>query len=741
MAEKIKDPGVQRYLDVMSTYDREFKRWEGRVEKIIKRYRDDRMQTTSQSHYNILWSNVQTLKAATFSRMPKADVSRRFKDNDPVGRVASMLLERALDFEITHSNDFEETLTACVYDRFLGGRGVSWIRYEPVIETVESEAMESISEDDITDDEGSEYLDIETTPVDYVHWKDFGHEVARSWDEVTMVWRKVYMTRGMLKDRFPDWADKIPLDSSPDDQKMKQTEGVGKRALIVEIWNKESKTVCWLSISLGKIIDEHDDPLQLEGFWPCPKPLFATMTNETLVPVPDFTLYQDQAGELDVLTDRIQGLINALKVRGVYDASTPELARLFTEGDNNTLIPVKNYSSFSEKGGMNGAVSLVDIRPIAEALSQAYQAMNQVKQQIYDITGISDIIRGASVASETATAQQIKGQYATLRLKTFQDDVAKFASAILKIKAQIICQHFQPETIVKIGGAAQMSPTDQQMIPQAIELLKNNPMRTFRVEVLADSMLLADEQQEKADRVEFLQATSSFIEKAVQGAQAAPQLTPLLMDLLKFGVTGFRVGRSLEGEFDALADQQKEEQAKKQANPQPPPPNPEAIKAQAEAQKSQTEAQMAQAKMQQEAQLEQVKLQLAQQEATTKAQMESQRLEFEKWKTQLDNDTKVLIAEMGAKTDLHLKSIDVNAAKEQETLTEMTPDGFEQPTSALSELIASINQNMAMMVQTQQQHNQDLVLQQQAAHDNLVGQLTKPKQVLRGADGKIIGVQ
>ena len=738
MAEKIKDPGVQRYLDVMSTYDREFKRWEGRVEKIIKRYRDDRMQTTSQSHYNILWSNVQTLKAATFSRMPKADVSRRFKDNDPVGRVAAMLLERALDFEITHSNDFEETLTACVYDRFLGGRGVSWIRYEPVIETMESEATESISEDDI-DDSDNEYLDIETTPVDYVHWKDFGHEVARSWDEVTMVWRKVYMTRSMLRDRFPDWADKIPLDSSPDDQKMKQTEGVGKRALIVEMWNKETKKVCWLSISLGKIVDEHDDPLGIEGFWPCPKPLFATMTNETLVPVPDFTLYQDQAGELDVLTDRIQGLINALKVRGVYDASTPELARLFTEGDNNTLIPVKNYSSFSEKGGMNGAVSLVDIRPIAEALGQAYQAMNQVKQQIYDITGISDIIRGASVASETATAQQIKGQYATLRLKTFQDDVAKFASAILKIKAQIICQHFQPETIVKIGGAAQMSPTDQQMIPQAIELLKNNPMRTFRVEVLADSMLLADEQQEKADRVEFLQATSSFIEKAVQGAQAAPQLTPLLMDLLKFGVTGFRVGRSLEGEFDALADQQKEDAKQKQQNPQPPQPNPEAIKAQAEAQKSQTEAQMAQAKMQQEAQLEQVKLQLAQQEATTKAQMEAQRLEFEKWKTQLDNDTKVLIAELSSKTDLHKTALNINAAN-AEGLTDISPDGIEQPTSALQGLVDSINNNMQMLVSVNQQHNMDLAMQQQQAHQALIEQMTKPKQVIRDANGKIAGV-
>jgi hypothetical protein len=649
-----------------------------------------------------------------------------------------MLLERALDFEITHSNDFEETLTACVYDRFLGGRGSSWIRYEPVIETMESESEESISEDDI-DDSDNEYLDIETTPVDYVHWKDFGHEVARSWDEVTMVWRKVYMTRGMLRDRFPDWADKIPLDSSPDDQKMKQTEGVGKRALIVELWNKETKKVCWLSISLGKVIDERDDPLGIEGFWPCPKPLFATMTNETLVPVPDFTLYQDQAGELDVLTDRIQGLINALKVRGVYDASTPELARLFTEGDNNTLIPVKNYSAFAEKGGMNGAISLVDIRPIAEALGQAYQAMGQVKQQIYDITGISDIIRGASVASETATAQQIKGQYATLRLKTFQDDVAKFASAILKIKAQIICQHFQPETIVKIGGVAQMSQDDQQLVPQAIELLKNNPMRTFRVEVLADSMVLANESQEKQDRVEFLSAASSFLERGAKVAQQAPSLVPLMMDMLKFGVTGFRVGRSLEGQFDNYADEQQAKQKQAQLNPPPPQPNPDVIKAQAEAQKSQTEAQMAQAKMQQEAQLEQVKLQLAQQEATTKSQMEAQRLEFEKWKTQLDNDTKVLIAELSSKTDLHKTALNINATN-AEGLTEISLDGLEQPTSALQGLVDSINNNMQMLVSVNQQHNMDLAMQQQQAHQALIEQITKPKQVIRDANGKISGV-
>lgn len=711
---------VQTYLDMFSQYDKEFAKWEGRVEKILKRYRDDRTTTTAQSHYNILWANVQTLKAATFSRMPKPDVSRRFKDSDPVARVASMLLERALDFEITHSEDFQHSLTACVYDRFLGGRGTTWIRYEPVIESAQFQVSET--EED-TESEG-EYLDIEQAPVDYVHWRDFGHQYGRTWAEVNCVWRRVYMNREALKERFPEdqfdmlWKQ-IPLDASPDEPRQKMTEGTVKQALIYEVWDREKKCVYWISKSMGKILDKRQDPLQLEEFFPCPEPIYSTLTNESLVPVPDFTLYQDQANELDTLADRIKGLVDAMKVRGFYDAANADLGRLFTEGDNNTLIPVKNYAAFAEKGGIGGSVQFVDLTPIANALNMAYQAMGQVKQQIYDITGISDIVRGASNANETATAQQIKGQYATLRLKTYQDEVARFASQILRIKAQIICQHFQPETIAKIGGAELLSDTDKQLVPQAMELLKDNPMRTFRVEVATDSMLYADEQQEKADRVEFLSSTSQFIEKAIQGAQAVPEMTPILMDLLKFGVQGFRVGRTLEGEFDTFADAEKEKQAQAQANPQPPQPTPEMLKAQAEMQK-----------MQMENQLEQMRMQL-----------ETQKLEFERYKADLDNQTKVVVAEINAKTDLHLKSLDINASREQETLTEVTPGGIEQPTSALSGLVEAINNNMASMVAVQAQHNQDLMMQQQAAHQNLVQQLTKPKQVVRGADGKIIGVQ
>ena len=714
-----------------------------RTDKILRRYRDDRQVNSTQTRYNMLWANVQTLKAATFSRMPKPDVSRRFKDNDPVGRVASMILERAMDFEITHYEDLKHCLESSVYDRFLGGRGSAWIRYEPKIESMDY----STSESDEDSDEAAEYLDSEAAPIDYVHWKDFGHEPARTWDEVNKVWRKVYMTRKALVERFgEELGNKVPLDSSPDDQKYKDSDGIGKKGLIIELWDRETETVLWISKSLNEILDERDDPLELEEFFPCPKPLYSTITNESLVPIPDFTLYQDQANALDILSTRISGLIDALKVRGVYDASEPTLQRLFTEGENNTLIPVKNWPAFSEKQGLRGAIDIVDITPIAMALKNAYEAMAQIKQEIYDITGISDIIRGQSNVIETATSAQIKSQFASLRLKEYQDAVACYASHILKLKAQVICGQFQPETLIKIGGVAQLMPDDQALVPQAIELLKNNPMRTFRIEVATDSMLYQDEQQEKADRVEFLGAVGTYLQKAVEASKAMPpEATPLLMDLLKFGVTGYRVGRELEGEFDTLADHIK--QASK--NPQPTPPNPEIIKIQMEAQarqaELQSEVQARDHEIQLEAQKQQAQAENDMKERQHKAELDQalakQKLDFDTWKTQLENETKILIAEMDAKTKLKAQYMSSNP---QDPLTHIDENGNPKLPDDITNLLHDVNSSMETLVNANmmaQQANANLVAQQQASHDMLINHMTKPKQVIRDVNGKIIGVQ
>ena len=744
---------VDALLTCVHQYDNEFKKWDARATKIIRRYRDDTRGATGNetARFNILWSNVQTLTPAVYSKLPNADVSRRFGDNDPVGRVASLLIERALDYEIEHYPDFRAAMRHSVEDRFLGGRGTAWARYDPHIKKQDM-PEDGLQITDITEEgdelggdihnqaagteEAPEEIEYECAPTDYVHWKDFGHSVARTWEEVTKVWRWVYMSKDALKERFgEDIANKVPLDSSPEQlNKYAQTNKTNDKARVCELWDKERGTVSWFTDSYPHMLDERDDPLELEGFFPCPKPLYATTTSDSLVPVPDFILYQDQANELDILTDRIDGLVKALRVRGVYDASQPALQRLLTEGDNNTLIPVDKWMAFSEKGGLKGAIDLLPIDTLAATLIQCYQAQQQIKGQIYEITGISDIIRGQSAASETATAQQIKGQYAGLRLRSMQEVVALFASELLRLKAQIICTKFQPQTILEYAAANQMSPADQQLIPQALQLMQNNPLRTFRIQVASDSLVQLDENQNKADRVEFLNAFSNFMREAVPAGQASPEMVPTLMEIMKFGIGGFKQARQIEGTIDVALQALS---AKAQQAQQNPPPNPEQMKMQADQQalqaKMQADAQMTQAKAQAEMQIEQMKAETQQQIEAAKQQHEAQlkmqemamREQYDRWKTELDAATKIMVARIAANPGMDLPMLEAQQAA-TDTITNELGDNVRM---ALDHMNNS-QTNMANM------HMEAM----QKLHDVLQS-ANAPKRVVRGPDGRAVGVE
>lgn len=747
--------GLQKLLHNVAAYDNDFKKWEARAQKIIKRYRDDnRSQNTNETaKFNILWSNVQTLIPAVYARLPKADVSRRFGDNDQVGRVASLLIERALDFEIEHYPDFRSTMKHSVEDRFLGGRGTSWVRYEPHVQAVGMpedglEITEDIDEPEagnqsLAGEEPLEEIEYECAPVDYVHWKDFGHSVARTWEEVTAVWRWVYMTREALVERFgEEVGNKIPFDAGPDTLKQYgQSTKEHTRAKICEYWDKETGKVYWFSKSMPNIIDERDDPLELEGFFPCPRPLYATVTSDTLVPVPDFVLYQDQANELDILSDRIDGLVKALRVRGVYDASQPALQRLMTEGENNALLPVDTWMAFGEKGGLKGAIDFLPIDMIAATLIQCYQARTEIKNQIYEITGLSDIIRGSSFASETATAQQIKGQYASIRLRAMQEDVALFATGLLRLKAQVICTKFTPETILMYAAANQMQPDDQQLIPQALALLKDKPLRNFRIDVAADSLVQLDEQKMKQERGEFLQAFGSFLREALPLGQQAPEMIPMIGELLKFGVTAFKGARQIEGAIDQSINRLVNKPA---AQPQP---DPEMLKMQADQQmaqaKMQADAQLEQAKMQATMQIEQAKLQLEQAKTQReveieqmRAQMDAQKMEFERqkvemeeqynrWKTELDAATKVTVARIGANPGVDIPLV-------------------EAATASAERMTAELGNDVQMALQNVERLQQDMaMLHDQTAGkiDNLMTVMAAPKRIIRGPDGKAVGVE
>lgn len=754
------DSTVQRLLTDISAYNSEFKKWEGRTTKIIRRYRDDQNtgtgMTNDAARFNILWSNVQTLVPAVYARLPKADVSRRFGDNDPVGRVASLLIERALDYEIEHYPDYRSSMRHAVEDRFLGGRGVAWVRYDPHIKQQDIpedglQITEDVEEGEIRDlnkkggdilsqaaavDEQPEEIEYECAPTDYVHWRDFGHSSARTWEEVTKVWRWVYMSKAAVEERFGSKvAKKIPFNSSPDGlTKYGQREKPNDKAKICELWDKETGKVYWLMENWPQLLDERDDPLNLEGFFPCAKPLYATTTSDSLVPVPDFILYQDQANELDILTDRIDGLVKALRVRGVYDASQPALQRLLTEGDNNTLIPVDKWMAFSEKGGLRGSIDLLPIETLASALINCYQAQANIKGQIYEITGISDILRGVGAASESATAQQLKGQYAGLRLRAMQESVALFASELLRLKAQIICTKFQPETILRLAAADQMSPADQQMIPQALQLMQDSPLRSFRIQVAADSLVQLDEAQNKQERVEFLSAFSNFLREAIPAGQASPEMVPMLMDMVKFGIGGFKQAAIMEGSIDAALQQMIAANAQKAQNPKP---SPEMLKIQAQQQmeqaKVQADVQNQQARAQADMQIEQMKAQIEtqlemqrqQHEAQLKLQELAAQEQFDRWKAELEAATKIMVARIGANPGMDIPMIEAQQAA-AETITAELGDNVRQ---AMDRMVQAQN-DMAMMHSQAMGKLQDVL---QAAN--------APKRVVRGPDGRAIGVE
>ena len=572
---------VKYWQDQIKLYEKEFEQFLKRGKKVYDRYLDERniqengSSNDGQSRFNILWANTETIFPAVFAKLPKPDVSRRFKDKDPAGRVASLILERCLEYEIEQYSDFESALRNSVYDRLLPGRGVAWVRYEPTF--IQGEPITGQITEDVGEGYEPEYEQVlakECAPVDYVNWMDFGHSCAKTYEEVRGVWRIVLMDKDALEARFGSIAEErgYSIDDIPLDKAQANLEGIPearqqdlKKSAVYEVWDKQEKKVYWIVNGMDIALDERDDPLKLEGFFPCPKPIYATTSTHSLVPVADYLQYQDQAQELDEITNRIKLLIKAVRVSGVYDGSQQEVGRLLNERGDNTLIPVDNWAMFGEKGGIKGVVDWFPVDMVVQCLQQCYVAREQIKQVIYEITGIADILRGQSQASETATAQQIKANYAGLRIRNLQTEIARFARDLIRLKAEIICQFFSDETLINMSGAQFMSDEDKQYVGEALQLLRNDVLRTFRIDIESDSMVEADEAAQKEQATELLVGTADFMNKVTTAVQGAPELAPLLMEVFMFALRRYKVGKSIEGQYQQTFDAMLE----KLQNPQP----------------------------------------------------------------------------------------------------------------------------------------------------------------------------
>jgi hypothetical protein len=566
-------------------------KWRASSDKVVKRYLDERDDTpvveagdgASARKYNIFWANTQIIKAALYATPPKPEVQRQYGDaKDDVARTASLMLQRMLTFGLNRDHsDMHTAFKVAVEDRLIPGLGQVWLRLDVDTEVIPAQPA-------LLDDFGVEIMP--ATPegerivdqkvlTDYVHWRDFLWEPCRVWSECGWVARICWVRKKDFIKKFGQakYDEVKSTAKSAKDADGKYPKGfTDGKIKVYEIWCRDTNKVYWISTFVTTILKEQDDPLQLDNFFPCPEPLLSTHTTNDFLPRSDYVMVQDQYEELDILNNRIAILTKALRVVGVYDKTNAELSKLLT-GNEFAMIPVDNWAAFSETGGLKGQVDWFPVEVIAEVLMKLMEQRIAVINQIYELTSISDIMRGASNPRDTLGAQKLKAQYSSVRLQLSQQDVGKFVREALRLKVEIICRHFEP---IQIYEQSQIKFTESlQYAEQAIELLKDYRSAEYRIDVGEETLSLADYNAERELRVQYLTAVGQFVSQAGQIIEPMPEALPYLLKMIAWVTASFRGASDIESVLDEAINAA----TKKSQQPQPPPPNPAVVKAKAEA--------------------------------------------------------------------------------------------------------------------------------------------------------------
>lgn len=573
---------------------------------VDKEYRGE---NSASNKLNLFFSDSQT-KMSQLSGNPKVRARRRYADaNDDVARVSATVLDRVLNSDIQRDTDgYRKALELAKQDRFLPGMGQ--VRFRYVVKTEPVETTDEAGE--VVKGERKSFEDVET---DYVKWRRFLWDPSEIWSDVQAVYYGLDLSRAEWEKQFPDKPFKAK--GSEKNKKRDEIKEAFARAEVWEIWDKETKRILFLAEHETEILKVVDDPFGLPGFFPSPEPLLANVTTSKCVPKSTYFLAKDQYDEAHELQRRIRKLVRQVKITGGYDSQSEPLKNLLSEAADGKLYPIKNFSSLIGKDGIANAIALLPIKDTIEAIIALSNRLALVKQEIYEITGQSDIARGQAAQKATATEQRIKARFLTGRLQSEQDELARFASDAQRIRAFLVAKFFDAETLAKRANI-QPESEDAQFLDPAIELLKSS-IADYRIDVDADSLAMTDFDAVQQDGIAIMQASAEFFGKVAPVAAGSPQMGVFFARMYQTMISGFRGAERYEPVIDRfVADLE----AMAKQPPMPPQPDPAA---QAKVATEQIKAGAAQVK----AQAEVIKAHAGIQQTVVDAQAHAQKAQIE----------------------------------------------------------------------------------------------------------------
>lgn len=660
-------------LSALTKAEREFEDWQAVCHNIDQVYNlhgtpyGGRLLEGSEwtdAKLDLFWSSFEVLKPAVYARPPVPAVAPLFDDNKPLHTTTAELLERAATSTFKRTN-IDEVMLELRDDLLFAGRGVPWCRYDT--------------------DDGQQVC------VEHVDRRDFLHEPARYWCEVGWVAKRSWLTRKEMRKRFRSTSGDAYKEAQYETGRQRddrgESESTTKKCGVWEVWHKADKKVYWVTEGVDRLLDSSEPEVKLTGFFPCPRPAYATLRRRSLVPVPDYERYVYHFSKISELTRRIYLLLDQVRMMGIVGGGgdiADVVQDMWASADPDVLVRVNSI------GDVANAVSWIPLDKLAQAITGLIEARAQLINDFYELSGISDIMRGATEAQETLGAQQLKSQYGSVRVREKIDELQRVAADCVKIAAEIIAEKFTQKNILamaqmeiptkddiesRIKGieAAAKSELDalarqaeemarrsqgeadpqqaQQALQQAqqavlakfapmlaeaeqqvpveevMALLRDDRARSFTFEIETDSTILTDELQEKQSRNEFLAqfstATQSLMGLAAMGEPGAQ----LAGELMKFSLAPYRAGRQLDGAINSFieAAPQMAQMAQGQSGESDALAEANNKLAEAEMQK----AQAAIAKVQADSQLKQIEMQRKVMELQQKAQADAVKAQAE----------------------------------------------------------------------------------------------------------------
>ena len=538
MAEKKQDYWAKQ-LEIAYADDK-YKQWRKLSRDITRRYRNQafladkdmkakNLDSVSKG-YNLLYRNISVRLPFILPFIPKVQVDRTNRDSDGVARTASMILERVTN-KIIDCPQFKRALSYAKLDAELSNFGIIWVSYDPYY------TQDGLVREDIK--------------FDYVAHNDFIWQKSKHWDDCGWVARRIRMRDEDVKKQFP----RLRIDESITTEELDELEKQGliddkdredKTVSVYEIWDKWDRKVYIFHPTFKRILATYDYPYDID--FPCAKPLSYDEFIDSTVPVPRHAQYLAQYEAVDKINQKITALKDSLRVVGAYDASVADFGKIYDADNENSMIGLKNTEKYQGKA-MSDIVWFNDNSAAVSALETLKTVRDEYIADIQKGLGIYDVLEGETQSQDAYGTNRLKGSFGTMRLQDDQKDAIYFVQDTMRIACDIICQAFDPLSILTYSTIEYDNQTLPQIL-QGIQLLKTENLKNTRLSISLEDVRSYYDADYKANISELwtnvfnqLTAVSGMVERIPEMAIIAK---PAIMSMIR----GYKVGAFVEQEME-----------------------------------------------------------------------------------------------------------------------------------------------------------------------------------------------